>query len=77
MRFQYKDVCEHPQDILDQVRNRAKKQWDYDLQQITTFSEGFPYRTYEDRDHEKDEFRKIIQSFEKKENEPLFDFPNL
>ena len=77
MRFQYQDVCERPQDILDQVRNHLKEQWDYDLQQVKSFSEGFSYRTYDNLEHEKEEFRKIIHSYEKKENERLFDFDNL
>jgi hypothetical protein len=76
MRVKYGEVCKNPQNILDQVRNWVKEQWNYELQQIQTFSDGFPYRTYHNRDKEKREFKHIIQLFEEKENEPLFDFNN-
>lgn len=74
LRFQYRQICEEPQSVLDQVKAFTKDCWHYNLEQIESFSKGFPYRSYQDRNREKEDFKQIIKAFEKKENEPLFNF---
>lgn len=74
LKFNYKEVCENPQAVLDKVRAQTKANWNYELTQKISFFEGFPYRTYQGRYKEKEEFKQIIQEFEKEENEQLFEF---
>ena len=66
VRVQYKDLCERPEAMLQQIQSICNEKWDYPLRISNPKPGPFPFRTYKDRDDEKAKFSDLIRRFEEK-----------
>lgn len=63
VKINYKDLCYNPQNELFKIKDSCKKYCDYDLKFFEEYPKLFDYRTYSDRDKEKNEFKELIKKF--------------
>lgn len=66
VKVDYEELCLNPSAILEMVREKCREQFDFDLQQIHEPPASFPYRTYNDREAEKEKFKNLMGKFSKK-----------
>jgi hypothetical protein len=66
IRVQYQDLCERPEEMLFQIQNICKEKWDYPIRLSNPKPGPFPFRSYTDRQEEKDKFAELIRQFEER-----------
>jgi len=62
----YKAMCKNPDFVVEQIQQKCQDKLGYYLKIDRQPPTMFPYRTYTDRDEEKEIFRKLLKKFEEK-----------
>lgn len=67
LKLDYRDLCEQPGQTAQRIQQQLREEFDYQLPILNTPPEQFEFRTYDNRDAEKQEFETLLDQF-KKEN---------
>ncbi|MFP3860588.1 MAG: sulfotransferase [Bacteroidales bacterium] len=62
MKIAYKEMCEDPASIIEQIKEKCKMHENYDIPVINDVPEKFPYRKYDNTDEEKKIFRQKFEA---------------
>lgn len=63
LTIHYRDMCANPALVPDALNEMSESLFGYRFKQVSPPPASFPFRTYSDRDEEKDLFRELIEQF--------------
>lgn len=64
VRVNYKDLCQNPASVLDEVRDRCKLLYQSDPGLVQSPPDQFPVRNHDDHPEIKAKFKKLLKEFE-------------
>lgn len=57
----YKELCNSPDAIVENIRNRSRELFNYEMHTNDRFPQSFEFRSYNDRPHDRKKFDQLFQ----------------